>query len=92
MIDSTIVIPAAKRVLEVIRTTHSKKRQNWMVWAKPYAEALVSSQVNWETGKYIAEDVSSIITYLLSNMSTWRGPLAIEVKAELRRALEEDNG
>ena len=92
MIKAAIVLPAARRVLEVIRATRSKKRANWMVWAKPYAEALVSSQVNYETGRYLADDIEQIILYLLSNLAAWRGPVAIEVKAELRRALENNDG
>lgn len=48
--------------------------------AKPYAEALRDMQ----NGQYGLDDAKSIILYFLSNASTWRGPLARAVKAELK--------
>jgi hypothetical protein len=36
---------------------------------------------------YYADDARSIVIYFLSNASSWRGPVAKAVKAELKRRL-----
>ena len=55
--------------------------------AVPYIRALSTvNQVSLE-GNYGCDDVRSIVVYFLSNAATWRGPVAREVKAELKRRL-----
>lgn len=49
--------------------------------ARPYAEAMRDMQ----NGHYGLDDAKGIILYFLANASTWRGPLARAVKAELKR-------
>ena len=53
--------------------------------AKPYAEAMKEIDNN---GMYIMDSWESVVAYWLSNASTWRGPVAKAVKAELKRRLK----
>lgn len=53
--------------------------------AKPYVEAMlfldsVDDTYGWDTG-------DSIVRYALSNLSSWRGETARQVKAELKALL-----
>ena len=50
--------------------------------AKPYVQAMLD--LNTIDDQYGAEDAKSIILYFLSNASTFRGPRAKELKAELK--------
>lgn len=60
-------------------------RANWgkvNYAAEPYLVALASlSSIN---DKYGADDAKSIVLYFLSNASTFRGPVAKALKAELK--------
>ncbi len=51
--------------------------------AKPYLDAM--SSLNSIKDKYMFDDGISIVLYFLSNASTWRGPKAKEIKAELKK-------
>jgi len=53
--------------------------------AKPYAEAMQDID---SKGMYILDSWDSIVAYFLSNSSSWRGPDAKSVKAELKRRLK----
>ena len=54
--------------------------------AKPYLEAMFSlDSIN---DKYGMDDARSVVAYFLSNASTWRGPKAKEIKAELKAMLK----
>jgi len=53
--------------------------------AKPYLEAMRSLGCVDDNFGY--EDGRSIILYFLSNASTWRGPTAAAIKAELKSML-----
>jgi hypothetical protein len=63
-------------------------RVNWAnvnYAAKPYLDAMHSlGSVN---DKFGYDDGRSIILYFLSNASTWRGPTAKAIKAELKAML-----
>ena len=50
--------------------------------AKPYLDAM--AQLNGIDDKYGADDARSIIAYFLCNASTFRGPEAKLLKAELK--------
>ncbi|MEU4726516.1 hypothetical protein AB0G06_43555 [Nonomuraea dietziae] len=50
--------------------------------AVPYLDAM--SELDKVTDSYYADDADSIIRYFLSNASTFRGPRAKEIKAELK--------
>jgi hypothetical protein len=64
-------------------------RRDWVkpnYAAKPYLDAMrdldqVSDNYGYDTG-------CSIVSYFLSNASTWRGPVAKQVKAELKAILK----
>lgn len=66
-----------------------KVRQDWVrinYGAKPYLDVMstlgsVDDQYGFDSGK-------SIVRYFLSNASTWRGPVARLVKAELNRRIK----
>jgi hypothetical protein len=52
------------------------------VYARPYLDAMHTLiSVN---DSYGADSARSVVLYFLSNASTWRGPVAREVKAELK--------
>jgi len=59
----------------------SRDWQNPFYGAVPYIKALKELV----DGKYYLDDEKTIILYFLSNANTWRGPIAREVKKELRR-------
>lgn len=58
-------------------------------WKKPYFGAVpylnAMRFLESDTDKYVLDDAKSIVTYFLSNATTWRGETAREVKAELKR-------
>lgn len=53
--------------------------------ARPYLQAMHSMSAI--TDAYGLDDGVSIVRYFLANASTWRGPVAKAVKAELKRRL-----
>ena len=54
--------------------------------AKPYLRAMLSiADINDDYG---ADNAKSIVLYFLSNASTWRGPDAKRIKAELKDMLK----
>lgn len=50
--------------------------------AKPYLDAM--SQLDKITDMYMFDSAVSVVLYFLSNASTWRGPMAKQIKAELK--------
>jgi methyl-accepting chemotaxis protein len=54
-------------------------------YAKPYLDAM--ADLDKITDKYHADDAKSVVLYFLSNASTWKGPDAKEIKAELKAML-----
>ncbi len=54
--------------------------------AKPYLDAM--RQMSQITDKFGEDDGKTIVIYFLSNATTWRGEVAQEVKAELKRRLK----
>jgi hypothetical protein len=70
-------------------------RQNWKksvsgtdlnYAAKPYLEAM--EELDKITDRYICEDAKTQVIYFRSNSSTWRGPVAIRIKAELDKMVK----
>lgn len=63
----------------------------WLDWDAPYFGAVpyLSAMESLETinGDFGEDSGRAIVTYFLSNASTWRGPIARAVKAELRARL-----
>jgi len=62
-------------------------------WKKPYFGAVpylnALADLNSPSDKYYADDGHTAIVYFLSNASTWRGPVAKQIKAELRAMIKE---
>lgn len=54
--------------------------------AVPYLEAM--STLRSINDMYIQDTGSSIVAYLLSNMQSYRGPVAVAIKKELNRRLK----
>jgi hypothetical protein len=50
--------------------------------AKPYLEAMYS--LDSVDDNYYCDSGKSIVLYFLANASTWKGPVAKRIKAELR--------
>ena len=61
-------------------------------WKKPYFGAVpyirTMSELNSISDMYYADTAASIVTYFLSNASSWRGEVARRVKRELSSMLE----
>jgi len=55
------------------------------VYAKPYLEAMLS--LDSTDDFYGADSGDMIVRYALSNLQSWRGEVARNVKAELKRHL-----
>ena len=53
--------------------------------AKPYLSAML--QLDEITDFFGADSGREVVLYFLANATTWRGPVAKEVKAELKRRL-----
>lgn len=63
-------------------------RQIASAWPAPYfgAQPYIAAMTHLESihDHYGADGARSIVLYFLANASSWRGPIAREVKAELR--------
>lgn len=57
--------------------------------AHPYWEVMLQLHTTDLTGSYRADSVASIVRYFVENASSWRGPVAQRVKAELRAAVAD---
>lgn len=58
----------------------------WYVYAKPYVEALQS--LSSISDNYYADSGRSVVAYALSNLGSWRGEVAKQVKVELKQHLD----
>ena len=54
--------------------------------ARPYLDAMHS--LNAVTDHFACDPGDSIVRYFLSNASTWRGPVARSIKAELKAMIK----
>jgi hypothetical protein len=52
-------------------------------YAEPYLQAMES--LNSISDRYFYDSADSVILYFLSNAAGWRGPVAREIKAELKQ-------
>lgn len=57
--------------------------------AEPYLEAM--HRLDQITDRYYEDDASDVVMYFLANATTWRGPVAKAIKAELKAILKEVN-
>lgn len=82
---STIIQPAAPRLLyDIARDI----RKNWTkvnYAAKPYLRAM--ADLDTMASVYGCDSAASVVRYFLSNATSWRGDVARAVKAELNAML-----
>jgi hypothetical protein len=71
------------RFLSTIAREIRKDWKNINYGAKPYLDAMGTLDTINDT--YGCDDARSIILYFLSNATSWRGPNARAIKAELMR-------
>jgi hypothetical protein len=92
MYNMTATTKTPARPLNVIA---NEIRQNWKksisgtdlnYAARPYLEAMYD--LNSINDRYIMDSGRSIVAYFLSNASSWRGPVAKAIKAELNAMLK----
>ena len=74
------------RPINVIAREISRDWKNVYFGARPYLEAMYS--LDKITDNYILDSGSSVVAYFLANASTWKGPVARTLKAELNRMLK----
>ena len=78
--------------------TRTEPRPLWMIaddiasaWEKPYFGAIPYIEamrcLENMASSYEADDARTIVLYFLANATTWRGPAAREIKAELKAML-----
>jgi len=75
-----------QRPLYEIANEISKDWKQVNFGAQPYLDAM--SSLNKPTDKYGMDSAISIVSYFLSNASTWRGDTAKRVKAELKAIIK----
>ena len=75
------------RPLSVIATDIENDWQEKVNFAaRPYLNAMHS--LNTVTDHFGMDTADSIVRYFLSNASTWRGPVARDIKAELKAMIK----
>lgn len=72
-------------IAQDIRADFASKGKPVHPYAKPYVDAM--AQLDFMTDSYYADTAETVVLYALSNLSTWRGDKAREVKAELKTML-----
>jgi hypothetical protein len=71
-----------------LRVIAADIRRNWpkvYFGAVPYLDAM--SDLTTTSDRYFEDSGDSIVRYFLSNATTWRGPEARRIKAELKAML-----
>lgn len=68
-----------------IRADYQAKGKPVHPYAEPYVTAMLS--LDQITDVYFQDSADSIVRYGISNLSSWRGDKAREVKAELKTIL-----
>lgn len=61
--------------------------KSWYVYAEAYVTPMKS--LHSITDTYYADSASSIVSYALANLGSWRGETARRIKAELNAILKE---
>ena len=56
--------------------------------AVPYLDALSTMHSSDASAKYFSDSAKTIVAYFLANASTWRGPVAASIKAELKKMIK----
>lgn len=74
---------ATARPLYIIARDIRKAWKNVYFGAVPYLQAM--AQLDSIKDNYGDDSAKSIVIYFLSNAATWRGPIAKEIKIELKK-------
>lgn len=74
---------AGKRPLYVIAREIGRNWRNMYFGAVPYWEAM--GTMDKIEDNYFEDSGVSVVLYFLANANTWRGPVAREIKAELKK-------
>lgn len=69
-----------------IRDDYRSKGKPVHPYAAPYVDAM--AQLETIDQMYYADTADSVVRYALSNLSSWRGDKAREIKAELKSMLK----
>lgn len=72
-----------KTISQLAYMVHRDWQEKVYFGARPYLDAM--ADLNDENDSYGLDSAKSIVTYFLANATTWRGPVAREVKKELKR-------
>jgi len=73
-------------IARLIEKDHRNSQKNLPFGAKPYVDAL--KYLDHVGQNYGADSGKSIVAYALSNLTSWKGPVARAVKAELKARLK----
>lgn len=78
--------PIREIAAEIKADFHAKGKP--VYWsAAPYVQAMFSLETMQD--HFYEDDAASVLTYAVSNLSTWRGETAKRVKAEINAALAD---
>ena len=72
-------------IAEEIYADHKAQGKTLYFGAVPYVKAM--SYLDKYTDMYFEDSAVDVLTYGVSNLSTWRGPVARRVKAEIKAML-----
>jgi len=81
-----MTIETTTRPLYVIAKDIRKDLTKVYSGAKPYLDAM--GQLDNIKDKFYFDSGESVVRYFLANASSWRGPKAREIKAELKAMLQ----
>lgn len=76
--------PRERRPLSAIAYDIRKDWKNVYFGADPYLAAMATCHTQDKRYLYMYETAEQLVNGFLSNCSTWRGPVAREIKAELK--------
>lgn len=82
--------PLTRPIYEIAREIEADyaAKDKPVYWsALPYVNAMLL--LNDFNSRYYEDDAASVLTYAVSNLSTWRGETAKRVKAEINAALAD---
>ena len=72
----------AREIYGAMERQYPTGAPNWWAYAKPYVDAMLS--LDSIDDNYYYDSGRSVVLYLLSNLSYWRGETARAIKAELK--------
>lgn len=75
-----------KRMIRDIAQDIINDWKNPYYGARPYIQAM--AQLYYVEDKYVYETAKDVIIYFLANAQTWRGPIAKQIKAELKELIK----